>query len=125
MHQKKNFSKRMATSSLDVALNTISGKWKLLILYALIKKTYRTHELQKQLPEISERILIRQLRSLEKNLLITRKVTPSVPPKVEYSITAYGKSLEKIIHELSAWGYGHFRKMNLHKDVVVKVKQMK
>lgn len=115
----------MATSSLDIAITTISGKWKLLILFALMKKTLRTNELQKLLPEVSERILIRQLRDLEKNQLISRKVTASVPPKVEYSITEYGKTLEKIIQELSAWGFGHFKKVNKCGGAEIRVKEMK
>ena len=64
---------------MDVALKVIGGKWKTLILFALMERPQRTSALQKLLPDISERILIRQLRELEKHLLINRKVFPSVP----------------------------------------------
>ena len=96
---------------MDVALDVIGGKWKMLILFALMKRPQRTSALQKSLPEISERILIRQLRALEKHLLISRKVYPSVPPKVEYTVTDYGKTLKPLMEQLSAWGFEHVKKI--------------
>lgn len=115
----------MATSSMDVALNVIGGKWKMLILVALMGKPQRTSKLQKLLPYISERILIRQLRELEKHLLITRKVYASVPPKVEYTITDYGKTLTPVIQQLSAWGFEHVKKIYPRKNIDFRVERFK
>jgi len=124
MQHKKNDSKKtLAVSSMDVALRVIGGKWKTLILFALMEKPRRTSALQKLLPDISERILIRQLRELEKHLLVNRKVFPSVPPKVEYTITDYGKTLGPLIKQLSAWGFEHVKKIYPRKNIDYCVKQ--
>ena len=124
MHSKKNNSKKKPViSSMDVALDVIGGKWKMLILYALMESPQRTSALQKLLPDISERILIRQLRELEKHFLITRRVFPSVPPKVEYTITDYGKTLGPLIKQLSAWGFDHVKKIYPRKNIDYCVKQ--
>ena len=124
MRQKKNISKKQhATSSMDVAIDVIGGKWKMLILVALMKGPQRTGSLQKALPHISERHLIRQLRELQKHLLVRRKVYPSVPPKVEYTVTEYGMTLQPIILQLSAWGYEHVKKIYPRKNIEYRVKQ--
>lgn len=118
MRPQKNHTRKIkATLSIDIALGVWGGKWKMLILFALIEKPQRTSALQRLLPEISERILIRQLRELEKNLLISRKIYPSAPPKVEYTVTEYGKTLKPMIQQLSAWGYDHLKKMNRQRVV--------
>ena len=124
MRPKKNISKKQhATSSMDVAIDVIGGKWKMLILVALMKGPQRTSSLQKALPHISERHLIRQLRELQKHLLVRRKVYPSVPPKVEYTVTEYGMTLQPIILQLSAWGYEHVKKIYPRKNIEYRVKQ--
>ena len=124
MQRKKFVSKRQeATSSIDVAINVIGGKWKMLILVALMKGPQRTSSLQKALPHISERLLIRQLRELERHLLITRKVYPSVPPKVEYTVTEYGMTLQPVIFQLSAWGYEHVKKIYAMEKIEYRVEQ--
>ena len=124
MQRKKFVSKRQeATSSIDVAINVIGGKWKMLILVALMKGPQRTSSLQKALPHISERLLIRQLRELERHLLITRKVYPSVPPKVEYTVTEYGMTLQPVIFQLSAWGYEHAKKIYAMGKIEYRVEQ--
>ena len=125
MQRKKNPSKaKMVISSMDVALDAIGGKWKMLILAALIKKPQRTSSLQKQLPYVSERVLIRQLRQLEKHVLIRRKVFASVPPRVEYSITDHGMTLSPVIEQLSAWGFEHVKKIFPQKKIEYRVKQI-
>ncbi|MCP9308213.1 winged helix-turn-helix transcriptional regulator [Zymomonas mobilis] len=85
-------------------LNLIDGKWKGVILYHLFEKTLRFNELRRRFPDITQRMLTKQLRELEKNELIIRKVYPVIPPKVEYSLSERGRSLEPVIMALKNWG---------------------
>ncbi|WP_235828150.1 winged helix-turn-helix transcriptional regulator [Brevibacillus migulae] len=78
----------------EVGLQMISGKWKPKILYELFQQTRRFGELQRRIPGISRHVLTTQLRELEANKIIKRTPFMTVPPKVEYSITDFGKSLE-------------------------------
>lgn len=92
----------------DTTLNVIGGKWKLIILWHLNDASpLRFNELEKRIDGITQKMLTQQLRELEKDKLITRKVYAVVPPKVEYAITNHGKSLNKVLHELSIWGDNH------------------
>ena len=88
----------------EVTLNLIDGKWKGVILYHLFEKTLRFNELRRRFPDITQRMLTKQLRELEKNELIIRKVYPVIPPKVEYSLSERGRSLEPVIMALKNWG---------------------
>jgi len=91
----------------EAALEVIGGKWKGVILYHLLSETIRFNELRRIMPGITQRMLTKQLRELEANNLISRKIYPEVPPKVEYSMTEYGKTLTPIIQALRAWGIQH------------------
>ena len=82
----------------------VSGKWRGLILWYLKDETLRYGEIRKKLDGITQKMLTQTLRDLEKHQLITRKVYPVVPPKVEYTITKYGKGLIPIFEEMLAWG---------------------
>lgn len=94
------------------ALGILVGKWKPIILLVLLKEgTHRFSELKRRVPGITQKMLTNQLRELEKEDIITRKVYPQVPPKVEYSITEYGKSLDPILVAMHDWGTAH----TLHK----------
>lgn len=95
------------------ALGIIVGKWKPIILLILLQQgTHRFGELKRRVPGITQKMLTNQLRELEKEDIITRKVYAQVPPKVEYSITEYGKSLEPILVAMHDWGTAHtHRKM--------------
>jgi DNA-binding HxlR family transcriptional regulator len=84
--------------------NTLSGKWKLLILWYLGDKTLRFSELQRKLPLVTQKILSQQLKSLEKDKLINRKVYPVVPPKVEYSLTDDGNKFLSILAMMHKFG---------------------
>ncbi len=95
----------------EATLKVIGGKWKGVVLYHLLSETMRFNELRRLMPEVTQRMLTRQLRELEADNLISRKVYAEVPPKVEYSITEYGKTLAPIIHALQAWGLQHLEKM--------------
>ena len=94
----------------EATLEVIGGKWKGVILYHLLSETSRFNELRRLMPDITQRMLTKQLRELEANNLISRKVYAEVPPKVEYSISDYGKTLAPVIHALKEWGLQHLEK---------------
>lgn len=85
-------------------MNLIGTKWKPLILFHLIAGSLRSGILQKKISGISNKMFTQTVRQLEKDGLITRKVYPVVPPKVEYKLSARGKSLEPILRSLDSWG---------------------
>ena len=86
------------------ALNVIGGKWKPVILYHLMLGKKRYSELQKLIPEASQKVLTQQLRELERDSIILRQVLPGVPQKVEYSMTSYGETLRSVLEALCHWG---------------------
>ena len=89
----------------ELTLQLIGGKWKLLVIYFLsLQKVIRFGQLRRTLPEISERMLVRQLRELEDAGLVSRKVYGTVPPRVDYALTPLGESLVPIMESLKAWG---------------------
>jgi DNA-binding HxlR family transcriptional regulator len=101
------------------ALGILVGKWKPIILLHLLQKgTTRFSELKRSVPGITQKMLTKQLRELEDEDIIERVVYPQVPPKVEYSITEYGKSLEPILEAMHEWGTAH----TLHKRQKIKQK---
>ena len=93
------------------ALDILSGKWKLPIIISLSFGNKRFSEISKEIPGITDRMLSKELRDLEMNYLAKRTVYDSVPVVVEYSMTTYGKSLEKLIDELRDWGIKHRKKI--------------
>ncbi|MBD8876017.1 winged helix-turn-helix transcriptional regulator [Roseibium polysiphoniae] len=90
--------------AVEATLSLIDGKWKGVVLYHLLDSTLRFNEIRKKLPSVTQRMLTNQLRSLETDGLIERKVYPVIPPKVEYSLTERGRSLEPVIMALKHWG---------------------
>jgi DNA-binding HxlR family transcriptional regulator len=90
--------------SVEQALSLIDGKWKIVILYKLLRGTLRFNELRRLIPNVTQRMLTHQLRELEADDLIVRKIYPQVPPKVEYSLSARGRSLEPVLLALKEWG---------------------
>jgi DNA-binding HxlR family transcriptional regulator len=104
------------------ALGILVGKWKPLILLHLLKNgTQRFSELKRSVPGITQKMLTNQLRELEDEDIIKRYVYPQVPPKVEYSITDYGRTLEPILEAMHEWGTKH----TLHKMQKIKQKTEK
>lgn len=90
---------------IEKTLKQISGKWKSVIIYMLLKhQTCRFNELQKLIPDCSRRMLALQLKELEHDGLIVKKVYPVVPPKTEYSLTERGKNLKPVVEGLQQWG---------------------
>ena len=103
--ERKNIGGKVYRCPFELTLNVIGGKWKLLIVYYLSRQEYlRFGELRRCLPEISERMLVKQLRELEADDLVRRNVFKEVPPRVEYSLTPFGASLMPIVRQLSSWG---------------------
>ena len=96
----------------EACLGVIGGKWKGVILYHLLSRTMRFNELRRLMPDITQRMLTKQLRELEADGLIARKVYAQVPPKVEYSMTDYGKTLAPVVHALRAWGAEHMKRLS-------------
>ncbi|MEH7062213.1 winged helix-turn-helix transcriptional regulator, partial [Bacillus wiedmannii] len=83
------------------------GKWKVHILCVLMDGKMRTSEIRQEIPNITQKVLTQQLRQLEADGIIHRTVYQEVPPKVEYTISEYGKSLMQIMDELCEWGKDH------------------
>ncbi len=90
---------------MEVALEVISGKWKVAILWNLHSSgIIRFNELLRIMPNITQKMLTQQLRNLEENNLVHRKIYPAVPPVVEYSLTPLAKDLIPILEKLNQWG---------------------
>lgn len=90
--------------TMGIAHNLIQGKWKLVIMYLLLEDTYRFGELHRAIPGIRQGYLTQQLRELEKDGLVNRKVYNQIPPKVEYSLTDIGREIEFVIKAIGNWG---------------------
>lgn len=88
----------------EATLSVIGGKYKAIILWHLIDGTLRFSELRRFLPQATPKMLTQQLRELEADGIIHREVYPVVPPKTEYSLTDYGKTLNPIVQAICAWG---------------------
>jgi DNA-binding HxlR family transcriptional regulator len=89
------------------ALDILNGKWKLPILISLSFGNKRFRQIAGEIPNITDRMLSKELKELEMNQLVKRTVYDSSPVIVEYSMTEYGKSLDKVIEELAKWGIRH------------------
>lgn len=98
-----------------VTLKVIGGKWKLPLLWYLGDAKRRYSELQRLIGGITPKMLAQQLRELEHDGIIARTVYPVVPPKVEYSLTAYGKSLQPILESMGDWGEKHLKRKGAKK----------
>ncbi|MCS3801173.1 winged helix-turn-helix transcriptional regulator [Niastella sp. OAS944] len=97
--------------SIKDALEALEGRWKLLILFTLSEGPKRFRQISKDVGGITDKVLSKELKSLEANRLIERNVYDTFPPTVEYSITAHGLSLEKVLDELHFWGLAHRKKI--------------
>ncbi|MGW9124909.1 winged helix-turn-helix transcriptional regulator [Paenibacillus chitinolyticus] len=97
----------------ETALEILVGKWKPVILLRLFSNgTMRFSELQKAIPDITKKMLTQQLRELEYHDIVHREIYRQIPPKVEYSITEYGKGMETILQALNDWGVAHVEHLN-------------
>lgn len=105
------------TAFVQATLKILGGKWKILILWHLRSEAKRFSELKRLIPEISEKMLIQQLRELEKDGVVNRTVLSDIPPKVEYSFTDYGRSLIPVLKALCDWGQKHLQQVETNKGV--------
>lgn len=96
--------KELPACPVETTLTLIGDKWKVLILRDLLPGTKRFGELKKSIGKVSQKVLTAQLRDMEQNGLVHRKVYPEVPPRVEYSLTPLGMSLRPILDAMWNWG---------------------
>jgi len=97
---------------IEYTLDVIGGKWKPLILYHLFRGTKRFGELQRCIPDVTRRMLTKHLRELEADGIVHREVYQQVPPKVEYSLTEHGRTLEPLLNVMLDWGIQHHAAKN-------------
>lgn len=97
-------AKNLPACPVETTLTLIGNKWKVLILRDLLPGTKRFGELKKSLGSVSQKVLTAQLRDMEADGLVTRTVYPEVPPRVEYSLTDLGMSLQPVLNSLQSWG---------------------
>ncbi len=95
------------TCAVETTLKIIGGRWKVLILRELLVGIQRFNQLHRSLPGITQKMLTQQLRELEEDGIIHRQVYPQVPPKVEYSLTPLGESLNPVLEAMHEWGLKH------------------
>ena len=97
-------AKELPACPVETTLTLISSKWKVLIVRDLLAGTKRFGELQRSVGNVSQKVLTAQLRQMEEDGLVDRKAYPEVPPRVEYSLTELGRSLEPVLSALWNWG---------------------
>lgn len=90
----------------------LQGKWAIVVLYHLSTGTKRFNELERLIPEVTRTVLTRQLRQLEQDKLITRKVFAEVPPHVEYSLSTLGTKFQKVLNEIEIFGLDYISELN-------------
>ncbi|MEH6904659.1 winged helix-turn-helix transcriptional regulator [Neobacillus drentensis] len=103
--------KKKYNISVEATLEVIGGKWKCVILCHLTHGKKRTSELKRLMPNITQKMLTQQLRELEEDGVINRFIYNQIPPKVEYELSEYGRSLEVILNLLCTWGENHIEKV--------------
>lgn len=101
--------KALPACPVETTLMLISDRWKVLILRELLEGTKRFGQLKKSIGAISQKVLTANLRGMEADGLLTRKVYPEVPPRVEYTLTDTGYSLRPVLEAMTAWGLGYQR----------------
>ncbi len=104
--------KRLPALPAERALKVIAGRWKAVLLYHLFDGPKRLSELRRLVPAVSQKVLIQQLRELEEHGLVNREIFRQVPPRVDYSATALGLSLEPVLLALCEWGQRHAAELN-------------
>ena len=104
--------KDLPACPVELTLLLISNKWKVLIIRDLLDGTKRFSELKKSINNISQKVLTSNLRELEENNLLTRKVYPEVPPRVEYTLTDIGYSLKTLLDDMDRWGTWYRNEVN-------------
>ncbi|PHS39760.1 MAG: ArsR family transcriptional regulator [Robiginitomaculum sp.] len=103
---------RISNCPTEAALAIVGGKWKGIILHHLSHDTKRFNELRRLIPEVTQRMMTKQLRELEAHQIIHREIYRQIPPKVEYSLTDFGLTLTPILKALEAWGTEYIDKIS-------------
>ena len=106
-------SKPIPACPVEMTLQLIGNKWKILILRDLLTGTKRFGELKKSVTGITQKVITSNLRDMESSGLLTREVFPEVPPRVEYTLMDTGYSLEPILDSMYSWGENYKRSLNL------------
>lgn len=101
----------------EATLHLIGGKYKAVILWHLTGKTLRFGELKRLVDSVTQKMLTQQLRELEEDGLIIRKVYPVVPPKVEYSLSDFGKSFYPVLNAMCNWGADYLKEKNVDVNI--------
>ncbi len=104
----------------EATLNLIGGKYKTLILWKLMSETLRFSELGRAVPCATPKMLTQQLRELEQDGLVRREVFPVVPPRVEYSLTDFGRSIRPVLEAMYSWGSGYLQRQGLEVNCSMK-----
>ncbi|MCY7764214.1 transcriptional regulator HypR [Bacillus inaquosorum] len=104
MSEKKNIYPNKEGCPVEFTLDVIGGKWKGILFYHMINGKKRFNEFRRICPSITQRMLTLQLRELEADGIVHREVYHQVPPKVEYSLTEFGRTLEPIVLQMKEWG---------------------
>ena len=112
----KNREKKAVYCEVECVLGILGGRWKVLILRELFTGIKRFNELHRLIQGITVKMLAQQLRELEKDGVIQRKIYPVVPPKVEYSLTSLGKSLKPVLDAMHDWGLKHEQEISKRKS---------
>ncbi|ASJ56505.1 ArsR family transcriptional regulator [Brevibacillus formosus] len=110
--KKYGVSPDMQACPVETTLDVIGGKWKGIILYQLLNGTRRFNEFRRLNPGITQFMLTLQLRELERDGIIHREIYKEVPPRVEYSLTDFGRTLEPVIMSMKAWGETYKVRLN-------------
>lgn len=117
--QSDNSTPKKYKVGVEAALEVMGGKWKPLIIYHLMTGCKRTSELRRLIPGITQKMLTTQLRGLEKDEIIARKIFKEIPPRVEYELTSYGWGLKPALDLLCYWGEDHLDKVYGDKSKVL------
>ncbi|KGN02328.1 HxlR family transcriptional regulator [Clostridium novyi A str. 4570] len=102
---------------MELTMDVIGGKWKTVILWHLRNRTLRFSQLKRRLNGITQKMLTQQLRELERDGLVNRTVYPQVPPKVEYSLTDYGKHIIPVLYSIYSWGINYAKDFDVDLDI--------
>ncbi|HSD54838.1 MAG TPA: helix-turn-helix domain-containing protein [Burkholderiales bacterium] len=96
--------KRTRECPVEAALSVIGGRWKILVICRLFEGKHRFNEMRRSIAGVSQRMLAQNLRELERDGVVERKVFPESPPRVEYGLTPFGRTLEPVLDRLCEWG---------------------
>jgi DNA-binding HxlR family transcriptional regulator len=108
--EKKRFQEKI--KAIQDTMYVIGGKWKIPVILSIYSGNKRFNEISSSIPKITNRVLSKELKHLEENLLITRNVIDDYPVRIEYSVTDYGLCLEEIAKPLESWGKKHKKKIS-------------